>query len=326
MTRAKVGAKKSSQAGERGVALLAALTVIGLLVALVLPFNQKARVEVALAANVRDELKALYVAQSGLALALAALRADTTPKSDGQADQWASFRAYSAGSEGLFAEGSFEGDILDENAKVNLNQVVDDSGKVDEKRAEQLKRLFDLLGLDQARLDAVLDWLDADSETRPFGAENDWYEEQGRPGCSNARLTSLAELLMVKDITEADFMGSEGRPGLRDVLTLNSDGRVNLNTASAAVIASLSEKLDESMAAALVESRQGKSYEKLDEITADVPGFREEVISEIEPLVTLKSSTYVVEIMATCNEARKGLRAQVRRAHKVVGVTSLRLI
>lgn len=308
------------------MALLAALTVVALLVALVLPFNQKARVDVALAANVRDELKALYIAQSGLALAMAALRADTTPEADGQADQWASFRAYSAGSEGLFSEGSFEGEILDENAKVNINRVVDDSGEIDEARAKQLERLFGLLGLDQAQIDSVFDWLDGDSDTRPFGAENDWYQEEGRTGCRNGPLTNLAELLQVKGITEEVFFGAGESPGLKDVLTVSSDGAVNLNTASQLVIASLSEDLDQSMAANLVSARQGKTYEKLDEITEDVPGFRADLISEIEGLVTLKSSTYNVEIMATCHEARKFLRAEVRRAGTVVGVASMRLI
>jgi len=312
--------------GERGVALLAALVVVALLVALVLPFNQKARVDVALAANVRDELKALYVAQSGLALALAALRADQTPEADGQGDQWASFRAYAAGSEGLFAEGSFEGDILDENAKFNINSVLDDTGKVDEARGAQLTRLFALLGLDPSAADCVLDYMDVDTDARPLGAESDWYEEQGRPGCRNAPLDALSELLQVKGISAQAFFGAPGKPGLKDVLSIRSDGAVNLNTAPAVVIASLSDKIDESMANNLVEARAGKTYEKLEDITADVPGFRSDLISEIEPLVTLKSSIFTVEVMATCNEARKGLQAEVRRAEGVVGVTSLRLL
>ncbi len=315
----------SSRPGERGVALLAALMVVALLLALVLPFNQRARVDVALAANVRDEMRALYIAQSGLALALAALRADTTPEADGQGDQWASFRAYSAGSQSLFAEGSFEGDIQDENAKVNVNLVVGSDGKLDETRAAQLKRLFERLGLDQAKLDALLDWLDKDGETRPFGAEADWYQEQGRKPPANGPLESLTDLLLVKDLTVADYVGHDGKPGLKDVLTISSDGAVNLNTASAVVISTLSDNLDEGLAGALVQARQGKTYEKLDDIMADVPGFRTDLISEIGPLVTLKSSVYVVEVMATCNEARKGLRAQVRRAGQVVGVTSVRL-
>jgi len=317
---------RAGRAGERGVALLAAILVVALLVALVLPFNQRARVDVALAANVRDELKALYVAQSALNLALAAVRADTTPEGDGQADTWAGFRAYAAGSRALFAEGSFEGDILDEDAKMNINTVVDDSGQVDEAHAKQLKRLCDALGLDQAQYDAVMDWLDGDADTRPMGAEADWYQEQGKEAPRNSQLKSLTELLKVKGITEEAFLGKEGKPGLKDVLTVSGDGKVNLNTASAEVIASLSDNLDLGMATKLVEARTGKTYEKLDDITADVPGFRTDVISDIEPLVTLKSTAFSVEIMATCNEARKGLSAEVRRAGSQVGVTRMRLL
>ncbi|MFH0810311.1 MAG: type II secretion system minor pseudopilin GspK [Pseudomonadota bacterium] len=312
--------------GERGVALLAALTVMALLVALVLPFNQSARVDVALAANVRDELKALYIAQSGLTLALASLRADTTPEADGQGDQWAGFQAFAAGSASLFEEGGFDGRILDQNAKVNINEVLDDKGKIIEARAAQLQRLFGLLGLDQAKLDAVLDWLDADNDTRPFGAESDWYQAGGLESPANGPLESIADLLKIKGITLEDFQGGEGRPGLKDVLTINSDGPVNINTAGAVVIASLCDGIDVKTSAAIVAARQGKTYEKLEDIAADVPGIGTDVIAKIEPLVTLKSSSYLVEITATCNEARQGLRAEVRRVGEVVGVTRVRIL
>jgi len=320
--------RMKSREGERGVALLAALVVVALLVALVLPFNQKARVDVALAANVRDELKALYAAQSGLTMALAALRADESRDADGHGDQWAAFEAYSAGSASLFQEGcAFAGKIVDECGKLNINSLLSNKGKVSERGEARLKRLFDALGLGPEKLDAVLDWLDKDEEARPFGAETELYQEEGL-GVSptNGPLTSLGELLMVRGITAEDYTGSGERPGLRDVLTIETAGKVNLNTASQIVIACLSEKLDDGMAANLVASREGKNYTKLDEISSDVPGFSNEVIGDIEDMATLKSDTFRVEITGSCHEARKMISALVKRGETAVGPVSMRVM
>lgn len=70
-----------------------------------------------------------------------------------------------------------------------------------------------LLGLPKATpelVDAVLDWLDADSDKRANGAEAPEYEELEPPiACRNGPLVSLEELLLVKGMTAEILFGED---------------------------------------------------------------------------------------------------------------------
>lgn len=65
---------------------------------------------------------------------------------------------------------------------------------------EELDRLFDALRLSEgaALRDALLDWIDPDSEPRTLGAETEWYLAQGRPLPRNGPLASPRELTRVR--------------------------------------------------------------------------------------------------------------------------------
>jgi type II secretory pathway component PulK len=55
----------------------------------------------------------------------------------------------------------------------------------------------------------ILDWMDADSDTNPGGAESDYYERLGTAYvCKNAPLICLKELLFVKDIVRNNYLGN----------------------------------------------------------------------------------------------------------------------
>ncbi len=56
--------------------------------------------------------------------------------------------------------------------------------------------------------DAILDWRDSDNLVRLNGAEQDFYENNGRPGPANSPFKTLTELLLVKGITGKIFWGS----------------------------------------------------------------------------------------------------------------------
>jgi type II secretory pathway component PulK len=91
---------------------------------------------------------------------------------------------------------------------------------------------------DSARADslahAFMDWRDADGESRLLGAEGDWYREMGRRPPRDGPIAHTEELRYIKGFT----------PGLVDtvgaMLTVRSDGRVNLNSADVRVLAATS--------------------------------------------------------------------------------------
>jgi general secretion pathway protein K len=136
--------------------------------------------------------------------------------------------------------------VIDEESKVNVNTV--DSG------------VLTALGIDPDVVSAILDWKDENDEvTWPGGAESEYYLRRSPPyRCKNKPFELLQELLLVKGVGPELFQGEdtngngkldeggdlngdgEIHPGLCDLLTVYGDGLVNLNTASADVLASVS--------------------------------------------------------------------------------------
>lgn len=53
------------------------------------------------------------------------------------------------------------------------------------------------------------------------------------------RFVVLEEMLSLRGVSEKDWVGERGRPGLRELLTVHGDGRINLNYASHAVLESI---------------------------------------------------------------------------------------
>ncbi len=68
--------------------------------------------------------------------------------------------------------------------------------------------LMQLPGVTEAIADAILDWIDADEQTREFGAETEYYQTLDRPyRAANALPRQLTELLYVKGVTRQMLMG-----------------------------------------------------------------------------------------------------------------------
>jgi DNA uptake protein ComE-like DNA-binding protein len=67
---------------------------------------------------------------------------------------------------------------------------------------------------------------------------------------------SIEEIREIDGISDDDWFGDENEPGLRDVITLWGDGKINLNTASEAVLRLIPD-IDEDIITGIVEFRQG---------------------------------------------------------------------
>ncbi len=70
--------------------------------------------------------------------------------------------------------------------------------------------LMQLPGMTEAVADSIMDWLDADSEPRPQGAENDYYAGLDEPyAARNGLPESIEELLLVKGVTREMLFGAD---------------------------------------------------------------------------------------------------------------------
>ncbi len=306
--------------GQGGVALVLTLLILTLLVVTGLEMNRAIRVEATLAENFRDLTQASYIAQSGVEIARALIQNDD-PAYDGPDERWAHFEDLGFLSPRFFPEGSFTGRILDENAKFNPNGILDPYGNLNLKKKEQMERLLNLLGHPVDWMDSLLDWLDADDQPRARGAEKEYYLSRKKPHLpKNGALDSLDELLLIRGVEPSFLYGGEGKEGLKNYLTVQSDGRININTAGLLVVMSLSPKIDQAMAQAVLVHRREKPFRKPEDLRS-VPGW-DAVYPLISSEITVQSNFFSVEILGNYREARAVVQAVIRREGRRTRVLS----
>jgi general secretion pathway protein K len=311
--------------GERGVALVLALAVVALLVSLVVDFSYTMMVDLTLAANLRDSQKAFYVARSGVELAKHLLQKDDNDF-DALDEDWALLPEH-PGFLSADDEGRFKVAIEDEAAKIPLNKLVTgdkDNKKVDLVVRAQLERLFSVLELDPQLIDPIIDWLDPDNNPEPFGAEDAYYQSLPAPyHCKNGPLDALEEMLLIKGMTKEILYGTEEKKGLIHFLTLYSDGKININTASVEVLQSLSDKIDSVTAQAIVDYRQKNPFQeiKYDDIKS-LPGMTLEIFNDLKDQCDVKSSSFSLHAEGQVRDIKRVIYTVLKREEKK-GVQSI---
>lgn len=300
--------KMSSFMENRGSALIITLLVVATLTGLTFAFSEDSSIELTLAGFSKNGHQAHQMARSGIHHALALLDQDKERDMDSLNEDWSRFGAESFPEE-ISVGLSFSGRIVDENRKININYLREYTGEINEKRAEQLLRLFRVLGLEENLVDPILDWLDGDNIKRVDGAENDYYESLKAPYSSpNSPLLTIGQIFMVKGIGEISSFGERGEKRLLDYLTLYSDGKININTASPEVLQSLDEGIDPVLAQAIIDHRREEDFLVIDDLRK-APGIDEELYDRIKGLITVKSSFFSMEVTGGSQEAVSRIKA-----------------
>jgi general secretion pathway protein K len=245
------------------MALLVTLMILLILSVLVHRFTFTTRVHVAAAANLRDQLQAECLALSGLETALAVLHEDDTPEVDHVGEPWAVFQ----GSKEIPAleavEGVFAVKIQDESGKIDINRIIREDGtNTDPFVRQQVGRLLEIFGVPSDKRDGLLDcledWIDRDDLHKLNGVEKEYYQALERPySPRNGPLRTLGELNLVKGWSEILDARLKDGAVLGDFLTTGpTGGRINVNTASAVVLQTLSPEIDEFVAAQVASLRE----------------------------------------------------------------------
>jgi general secretion pathway protein K len=243
---------------QRGVALITAVLVvaIGTMIAVNLMWEgtlDLRRAESALAAD-----QGLLYVQGAEAWAADILRQDLvdSPDSDHLGEQWA-FELPPLPVDG----GTITGKLEDLQGRFNLNNLVGADGMENQLARRQFERLLNSLEIDPGLAGAVVDWLDPDTELRfPTGGEDVVYTSSDPPyRTANSMITSTSELMAI-----AGFDREIYRRLAPYVAVLPRGTKLNVNTASDVLLASLSDDLDLATATALVEERANDEFVDID--------------------------------------------------------------
>jgi general secretion pathway protein K len=172
---------------------------------------------------------------------------EDSPDADHLGEIWASQI------EPLPIDGGFiYGQVSDLQGLFNLNNLVTGQGQEDELMVEQFQRLLSSLNIDTGITGAVIDWIDPDNMPHfPYGGEDDVYSRL-EPAylVANSMMTSRTELLAINGFSPEIY--EQIAPY---VTALPRGTLLNVNTAPAAVLASLSDEITPQVAESLVEER-----------------------------------------------------------------------
>jgi type II secretory pathway component PulK len=244
---------KPRRKSERGVALLATLMAIALMTITVMDFTSNTMLGYRAAANRANELRAEYLARSGVNVGLSLLseharkqiNADQNQQFESLTQVWAQpFGPVQVGG------GTASVRVVDEERKLNINLLVV-NGQQNAAFEPILEKLFTLIGVSLDVIPAIIDWLDPDSiQDGPTGAEADYYMRLFPPYAPrNGPMPTIGDLRMVRGIDDAAFRK------LKEYLTVIDDSQgqvqnpqnpqteslpqVNFNTAPPEVLAAI---------------------------------------------------------------------------------------
>ncbi|MCE5275420.1 MAG: type II secretion system minor pseudopilin GspK [Syntrophaceae bacterium] len=315
---------------KRGVVLILVLSVVALFTAMIVSFGADESLDIELAYNFRDSLQAQYIARAGVEAAITILSEDDT-QSDSLDDQWASFAEYAVASASYLDDAQLSGTITDECSKFDLNSLAAVDLKDRGYRIAQFKRLFTLLKIDitDEELDdlahAVIDWIDADSDT-DFGAEEEYYQSLDPPyHCKNAPLDSAEEILLVRGMKPEYFSGTENYEGIRNYVTVGTKGKININTASETVLRSLSDRFTENAVNSVLDCRPftEQTYDCIKGI--DLADGSEESIW-IKSVLDVKSARFSADMKGSLpSGALVNVRAVLERINNSVRIVYYRI-
>ena len=302
---------------DEGLALFLAILVLAILILLITQMSITSLQNRTVAKNHLGDLQNAYAARSGYHLAVLTLAADLKkdPEADTLLEKWATPIDLPYGTSTVRIE------TKDSERFINLSQLVDDEGKVNEVVAGQLRRLVRILVHPPETAERIIDYIDADTKGE--------FEARAR----NERLFNVDEILRIEglepEVLYGTVEGGRERKGILPFLTVwprpvtaaptetgdgserrapaaaaagTAPGQVNVNTAPVEVLWALSEEMTQIAAEAIVEyrSRQGdegkpKAIKGLNEIQG-LNGLTAEAYQSIQELLTVKSQTFEIHV------------------------------
>ncbi|MFW6339240.1 MAG: type II secretion system minor pseudopilin GspK [Wenzhouxiangella sp.] len=137
--------------------------------------------------------------------------------------------------------GQVQGRLLDQQGRFNLNALAHPDSALARRAEQQLERLLDTLGLPRAIAAELADWIEGDAAIRSGSVGNFWYSAQQPPyRMAGLPLAHVSELRWLRSVDESVY-----RALLPHVSALPERvQRINVNTTTAEVLASLVEELD----------------------------------------------------------------------------------
>ncbi|HHJ80841.1 MAG TPA: general secretion pathway protein GspK [Candidatus Tenderia electrophaga] len=303
---------KAQPRKQRGVALITAVLIVALVTAAAVAMASKQQFDIRRTANIFNNDIAYQFALGAEDYARNVLEWDITKDgstTDHLGENWAQDVAVPV------EEAMLTGSMQDMQGRINLNALVKADGAANALMLKRFENLLQLLDLDQGIARAVLDWIDADINPGFIGgAEDDYYMLQIPPyRAANRLMASVSELLLVKGIDYESYQLLQ--PHVSALPDINS--KINVNTASAEVLAALANTLTVADGEALIETRSDNGFAKIEDFTHALEQLGEH---NYDPaFLDVSSDYFLISAMAEFDQSIARLYSLVHR-NKTGGV------
>ncbi len=332
---------------RKGMALVLTLLAVSFMVAVTVQLGSSVSWQMQAAANQSGAAQLDAMLLSGLRLAQTALLVDQQENEhDAAFDSWGTLNPEQLSA--LFPGGSLSVQVTDLSGLLQINALAltpeekaqqdrdnkknKDGPQADKEQAQRelwLRFLRNAAGLDdeaeaKALLDSLADWIDEDDEERENGAERTHYSGQSPPYAPADRPMFLTEeLFLVKgwrqflrgEAGDRETAGPQSAV-LQAVTAAGREGKININTAPAAVLLALHEGMTEELAAKLIEFRQNE--ENKDSLAQpdwyrEVPGFPGDIVFPEELAAAANSGWFKIKAQAEFRGQRRSGEGVLRR-------------
>jgi len=272
-------------ASREGMALVLTLLILAIITAMVVEFAYGIYVNTNLLYNWQASQRLSLLGSSGASIAAKFV----TQAAQGRKYTYPASAALPP--QEPFGDGAFVSLLVeDENAKFNLNTLVQENGKVNEKAYESFRRLLEYLELEKDLADFLVDWMDRDELPMPGGSEE---------RTKDAPLDSLEEILQVEGVDREVY--DKLLPYITIYGGALGKGPININGAAVPVLMSLSGEITEEMAQRVVDYREeaGPFEEKGN--LSKVAGF-ESLYVGLSDSITVKGAAFRLQVNASLED------------------------
>ncbi|WP_297427680.1 type II secretion system minor pseudopilin GspK [uncultured Acinetobacter sp.] len=216
------------------------------------------------------------------------------------------------------------GRIEDQNSKFNLNSLLQGDGKSINPAAEAwLQRILQRVDAPIELTQALIDWQDQDDElTGSMGAEGSYYQSLGQGYVApNAAFHDASSLSQVRGIDAALYQ--QLKPY---VAAYSIEQKVNVNTASAWLLASIDPQLKISDIENLITQRRGQlqHWQDLNEFwqTAPFDQVEPNIRNQMNSMLGVQSNTFISYIEIEFSGYSRYMQSQLQRQDKNIQVMS----
>ncbi len=295
---------------QQGVALITAVLIVALVTTIAVAMASRQQLDIRRSANVFDTDQAWLAVMGGEDYARNVLVEDSknSGSTDALDENWAQPVQFP------FEEMVLSGVMEDMQGRFNINNLIDGNGAPVQLELVRFQRLLTLLDLDVTIADATLDWLDKDFDLKPNGGAEDGYYMQQQPGyrTANHLMASASELRLVRGMTADAY--EKLAPF---IAVLPKATPININTASATVLAIVGTNLTIADGESLLSARGDSGFNSVADFTQQ-PVFGPAPITGDG--LEIKSNYFLLNAMTEFDRSRSQQFSLLERQNGVVKV------